>query len=183
MFTKREKSREIPSFQAIRWQFQSYRWIFQAVKSAVLAGCRWNQDQHYKWLWYWFGIKIRNLDHFKESWYCNEQTLLLWFVVTCLLCIVFFCTFIYVTLKIILKGIFSNFFFSILKLFNILEVFIDAIYSLDHFNFDGIGTYAYYTIYTIPNLNGMEIRYSKTSLLMLQSVTFFLQTSWKRCVN
>lgn len=88
-----------------------------------------------------------------------------------------FCTFIYVTLKIILKGIFSNFFFSILKLFNILEVFIDAIYSLDHFNFDGIETYAYYTIYTIPNLNGMELRYSKTSLLMLQSVTFFLQTS------
>lgn len=75
------------------------------------------------------------------------------------------------------KRYFFQFFFSILKLFNILEVFIDAIYSLDHFNFDGIETYAYYTIYTIPNLNGMELRYSKTSLLMLQSVTFFLQTS------
>lgn len=183
MFTKREKSREIPSFQAIRWQFQSYRWIFQAVKSAVLAGCKWNQDQHYKWLWYWFGIKIRNLVHFKESWYCNEQTLLLWFVVTCLLCIVFFLYFYICYIKNYSKRYFFQFFFSILKLFNILEVFIDAMYSLDHFNFDGIETNAYYTIYTIPNLNGMELRYSKTSLLMLQSVTFFLQTSWKRCVN
>lgn len=71
------------------------------------------------------------------------------------------------------KRYFFQFFFSILKLFNILEVFIDAIYSLDHFNFDGIETYAYYTIYTIPNLNGMELRYSKTSLLMLQISYFF----------
>lgn len=60
-----------------------------------------------------------------------------------------------------------------LKLFNILETFMDAtLDTVDHSNFDGFGTYGYYTIHTIPNLEGMELRYLKTSLLMLQSVTF-----------